>query len=58
MVEAAGIPPPSVGAIRVFQPLIGDDIYVAIEDVRIYLAALTSFWKELPVALEQAGGTD
>lgn len=39
---------------RVFQPLVGEDLYVPLEDVRKYCDSVVQFWNELGSALEHA----
>ncbi len=39
---------------RVFLPLVGEDLYVAITDVQQYRDALIDFWKELGDAMKRA----
>ena len=39
------------GAPRVFQPLVGEDLYVSIQDVLAYRDALLQVWQELAAAL-------
>ncbi len=39
---------------RVFQPLVGKDLYIEPKDVKAYLNSLVEFWEELWVALSQA----
>ncbi len=46
---------PFVGqSARVFQPLVGEDLYVSLEDVRNYCDSTVQFWNELGSALERA----
>src|SRR5258708_22579438 len=39
---------------RVFTPLMGDDIYVSLEDLKRYADAVVQFWEELSDALAQS----
>jgi len=39
---------------RIFQPLVGEDLYVSITDVHDYCAALVIFWQELSDAMQRA----
>lgn len=39
---------------RVFQPLLGEDVYVSVEDVRRFRDALTKFWSEFSEAIAAA----
>jgi hypothetical protein len=39
---------------RVFQPLVGEDLYVSIADIRDYRDALIAFWRDLGEAMERA----
>lgn len=39
---------------RVFQPLVGDDLYVGLEDIRTYHASVLAFWDELTTAMMSA----
>jgi hypothetical protein len=41
------------GAPRVFQPLVGEDLYVSLKDIHDYRNALLEFWKELSVAMRR-----
>jgi hypothetical protein len=41
----------SAQTVRVFQPLIGDDLYLSLRDVKEYRDSLLAFWKELSEAL-------
>jgi hypothetical protein len=38
---------------RVFQPLVGEDLYVSIDDVRQYCDAAVQFWREFGEALQR-----
>jgi hypothetical protein len=35
----------------IFQPLVGDDLYVSLQDIKNYCAGLTRFWQELSATL-------
>lgn len=37
----------------VFQPLVGEDIYVSLEDIKIYREALIAFWEKLGCEMER-----
>ncbi|MFQ5592062.1 MAG: hypothetical protein ACE5HE_12920 [Phycisphaerae bacterium] len=39
---------------RIFQPLVGEDLYVSLTDVHDYRAALITFWQELSDAMQCA----
>jgi hypothetical protein len=39
---------------RIFQPLVGEDLYVSLADVRQYRDSLVGFWKELGDSMERA----
>jgi hypothetical protein len=39
---------------RIFQPLVGEDLYVSLEDIRAYCNATIDFWKDLGEALRRA----
>lgn len=39
---------------RVFQPLVGEDLYVSLDDVREYRDSVVNFWQELSDAMERA----
>ena len=49
----AGMPFSGVAA-RVFQPLVGEDLYVSLDNVREYCDSVVQFWKEFGEALKRA----
>ena len=42
----------SQGSDRVFQPLVGDDLYVSLQDIKNYCVHLVRFWQELIDAMQ------
>lgn len=51
--QATGIAFSGVPA-RVFQPLVGEDLYVSLEDVRGYCDSVVQFWKQLGEAMQRS----
>ena len=51
--QFAGMPFSGGGA-RVFQPLVGEDLYVSLDDVREYCNSVVQFWKEFGEMLQRA----
>jgi len=39
---------------RIFQPLVGEDLYVSLTDIHDYCETLTTFWQELSDAMQCA----
>jgi len=39
---------------RVYSPLMGEDIYITTEQLKIYAAAVTDFWQEMAVSMTSA----
>lgn len=37
---------------RIFQPLVGEDLYVSLTDIHDYCATITTFWRELSDAMQ------
>jgi hypothetical protein len=53
--KVSGISPSlGKGLPRVFQPLVGEDLYVPLTDVQQYRDSLVGFWKELSNGMERA----
>lgn len=40
--------------LRIFQPLVGEDLYVSLTDIHDYSATLITFWQELSDAMQRA----
>ena len=45
-------PFPLQGFDSVFQPLVGDDLYVSLQDIKDYRDHLVQFWQELAAAMQ------
>lgn len=52
--RTAGLGLPRSSKPTVFQPLVGEDLFVSLQDIKDYCGSLEMFWQELADALERA----